>query len=346
MNFQQVDLSCRSSHISLSWCLCECLYMTEYIVISTERAAAAVCREVIMSELFSGSILSISRENDLQTDVPPAGIHQGLTENCNGWLCHRLGSLPLMLMIFALKWPPIIVFFLLCLPDVISPAKWRAWKRCIRAFTGSDCETGLKEVAKKGVGRQNMKITSSFVLNGQRKKWCSNSRWKRVIMTVEQSMQFFHMCGVIRIPADSVHHVTSLMSCRMPNTKLIRRAIHEVVKPAALYLFIYLKHQPVTLRVCSRSVETTAALPAPQTQLSYWTTGTFLTRTEMRPVLKQPKCLKSQTALCSSCLNSCAWHSPPGIWGVHFYPKLIYKYINLIVDGLPFVSCGVYQGQH
>lgn len=149
MNFYKVDISSLSSHISLFWCLCECLYMTEYIVISTERDAAAVCREVIISDFLSGSILNISRENDLQSDVPPAGLHQGLTENCNGWLCHRLGSLLLMLMIFALKWPPIIVFFLLCLRDVISPAKWRAWKRCIRAFTGSDCETGLKEVAKK-----------------------------------------------------------------------------------------------------------------------------------------------------------------------------------------------------
>lgn len=129
--------------------VCESVYIPLNItVISTECAAAAVSREVIISDVLSGSILSISREYDLQTDVPPAGIHQGHTENCNGWLCHRLGSLPLMLMIFALKWPPIIVFFLLCLPDVISPAKWRAWKRCIRA-SGSDCETGLKKVAKK-----------------------------------------------------------------------------------------------------------------------------------------------------------------------------------------------------
>lgn len=76
---------------------------------------------------------------------------------------------------------------------------------------------------------------------------------------------------------------------------------------ACWFVFIYLKHQPVTSQACSRSVEATAALPAPQTQLSYWTTGTFFTWTEMRPVLKQPKCLKSQSALCSSCLNGCAW---------------------------------------
>lgn len=29
-----------------------------------------------------------------------------------------------MLMLFGLKWLPIIVYFLSCLPDVISPAKW------------------------------------------------------------------------------------------------------------------------------------------------------------------------------------------------------------------------------
>lgn len=37
-------------------------------------------------------------ENDLQADLDPAGIHQVLTENCNGQLCHTLGSLLLMLM--------------------------------------------------------------------------------------------------------------------------------------------------------------------------------------------------------------------------------------------------------
>lgn len=94
-------------------------------VISTERFAVAVCREVIISDLLSGYIISIFRENDLQTDVPPAGIHQGLTKNCNRGLCHRLGSSLLILMIFALKWPP-IVFLLLCLPDVISSSKWQA----------------------------------------------------------------------------------------------------------------------------------------------------------------------------------------------------------------------------
>lgn len=117
-------------------------------VISTERCAVAVHREVIISDLLSGSIISIFRENDLQADVPPAGIHQGLTENCNRGLCHRLGSLLLMLMIFALKWPPIIVFLLSCLPDVILPAKWQAGRPCIRAFTGSDSET-LERRGKK-----------------------------------------------------------------------------------------------------------------------------------------------------------------------------------------------------
>lgn len=88
--------------------------------------------------LLSGSIISIFRENDLQTDVPPAGIHQGLTENYNRGLYHGLGSSLLMLMIFAPKWPPIIVFLLSCLPDVISPAKLQAGNSGIRAFTGSD----------------------------------------------------------------------------------------------------------------------------------------------------------------------------------------------------------------
>lgn len=110
-------------------------------LISTERCAFAVCREVIISDFLSGSIISIFGENDLQTDVPPAGIHQGLTENCNIGLCHRLGSLLLMLMIFALKWLPIIVFLLSCLPDVISPSKWQAGKARIRTFTDSDCIT-------------------------------------------------------------------------------------------------------------------------------------------------------------------------------------------------------------
>lgn len=146
------------------------IYTTVNInVISTERCEVAVRREVIISDLLSGSIISIFRENDLQADAPPAGIHQGLTENCNRVLCHRLGSLLLMLMIFALKWPPIIVFLLSCLPDVILPAKWQAGKPCIRAFTGSDSETPERR-GKKGGGRREMRITSSFVLNGQRKK--------------------------------------------------------------------------------------------------------------------------------------------------------------------------------
>lgn len=103
--------------------------------------------------------------------MAPAGIHQDLTENYNRGLCHRLGSslLMLMMLIFALKWPPIIVFLLSCLPDIISPAKWQAGKPCIRAFTGSDCETPERR-GKKGGGRQEMRITLSVVMNGQRKK--------------------------------------------------------------------------------------------------------------------------------------------------------------------------------
>lgn len=42
------------------------IYTTVNInVISTERCAVAVCHEVIISALLSGSILSIFRENDL-----------------------------------------------------------------------------------------------------------------------------------------------------------------------------------------------------------------------------------------------------------------------------------------
>lgn len=149
----------------MKWFLSMFIYTTVNInVISTERCAVAICREVIISDLLSGPIISIFRENDLQTDVPPAGIHQGLTENCNRGLCHRLGSSLLMLMIFALKWPAIIVFLLSCLPDVISPAKWQAGKPCIRAFTGSDCETP-ERCGEKGGGRWEKRITSSFVLN-------------------------------------------------------------------------------------------------------------------------------------------------------------------------------------
>lgn len=91
------------------------------------------------------------------------------------------------------------------------------------------------------------------------------------------------------------------------NTKVSHSRSCQACWSVFIYLFIYFKHWPVTSQACSRGVEATAALPAPQTQLSYWTTGTFFTRTEMRPVLKEPKCLKSQTALCSSCLNCWAW---------------------------------------
>lgn len=81
---------------------------------------AAIHCEVIINDLLSGLIMSILRENDLQTDLDPAGIHQILAEHCNR---HTLSSLLLMLMFFSLKWLPIIVFFLSCLPDVISAAK-------------------------------------------------------------------------------------------------------------------------------------------------------------------------------------------------------------------------------
>lgn len=118
-----------------------CLYIYTRLninLISTERCAVAVCREVIITDFLSGSIISIFRQNDLQTDVPPAGIHQGLTENRNRGLCHRLGFSLLILMIFALKWPPIIVFLPSCLSDVNSPSKWQAGNAPIRTFTSSD----------------------------------------------------------------------------------------------------------------------------------------------------------------------------------------------------------------
>lgn len=88
---------------------------------------ATICCEVIISDLLLGLIMSILRKNDLQTDLDPAGIHQVLTKRCNRQLCHRLSSL--LLMLFSLKWLPIIVFFLSCLPDVISPAKWQKKKK-------------------------------------------------------------------------------------------------------------------------------------------------------------------------------------------------------------------------
>lgn len=149
MNIYKVNISSRVHQISFLWFLCVYIQLGIFTGTSTECSAAAVCREIIIGDLLSGSILSIFRGNDLQTDVPPAGIHQGLTENCNIRLCQSVGSSLLTLMIFALKWPPIIVFFLSCLPDVISPAKWRAGNPCVRAFTGSDCETLGREKWKK-----------------------------------------------------------------------------------------------------------------------------------------------------------------------------------------------------
>lgn len=117
-----------------------------FIVMSLGSCTAAIRCKVIINDLLSGLIMSILRENDLQTDLDPVGIHQVLTEHCNRQLCHRLGCLLLMLMLFSLKWLHIIVSFLSCLPDVISPAKWQEKKKkkkksCIRAFTGSHCDT-------------------------------------------------------------------------------------------------------------------------------------------------------------------------------------------------------------
>lgn len=59
---------------------------------------AAIHCEVIINDLLSGLIMSILRENDLPTDLDPAGIHQVLAELCNRQLCHTLSSLLLMLM--------------------------------------------------------------------------------------------------------------------------------------------------------------------------------------------------------------------------------------------------------
>lgn len=75
---------------------------------------AAIHCEVIINDLLSRLIMSSVRENDLQTDLDPAGIHHILREHCNRQLCHILSSLLLMLMFYGLKWHPVIVFFLSC----------------------------------------------------------------------------------------------------------------------------------------------------------------------------------------------------------------------------------------
>lgn len=106
-----------------------CLYVAHHCElccgVSGEALRLQFTVNVIINDLLSGLIMSILRENDLQTDLDPAGIHQVLTEHCNRQLCHILSSLLLMLMFFSLKWLPVIVFFLSCLPDVISPTKWQ-----------------------------------------------------------------------------------------------------------------------------------------------------------------------------------------------------------------------------
>lgn len=55
--------------------------------------------------------------------------HAGVQRIENWQPCHTLRSFLLMLMLFSLKWLPIIVFLLSCLPDVISPAKWQKEKK-------------------------------------------------------------------------------------------------------------------------------------------------------------------------------------------------------------------------
>lgn len=118
------------------------------ILMSLGSCTAVICCKVIISDLLLGLIMSILGENDFQKHLDPVEIHQGLTEHCNRQLCHRLGSLLLMLMLFPLKGLPIIVSFLSCLPDVISPAKWGEKKSCIRPFTGSHCDTLTRKKKK------------------------------------------------------------------------------------------------------------------------------------------------------------------------------------------------------
>lgn len=134
------------------------------------RFMAPIHCEVIINDLLSGLIMSILRENDLQTDLDPAGIHQVLRERCNRQLCHTLSSLLLMLMFFSLKWLPVIVFFLSCLPDVISPAKRQEKKSCIRAFTGSLCDTLTGIKVTRNWSRRKMETTSLCVLNRTKTK--------------------------------------------------------------------------------------------------------------------------------------------------------------------------------
>lgn len=180
-----------------------------------------------------------------------------------------------------------------------------------------------------------MKITSSFVLNGQRKKWWSNSRWKRVIITVAQSVQFYHMCGVIRIPADSIHHVTSLMSCT--RRQIQKWAIHEGVKPAGLYLFIYLFQTPASNFTSVLTWRWGHCCPSRSTDPTELLNNWHFLYTDWNEV-------GVEAAKVSQITNSfvfflfkrlCLTRSPPGIWCVHFYPKLTHQQIYLIVDGLP-----------
>lgn len=147
---------------------------------------AAIHCEVIINDLLSGLIMSILRENDLQTYLDPAGIHQALTEHCNRQLCHTLSSLLLMLMFFSLKWLPVIVFFLSCLPDVISPAK----RQHQGIYWISLWYSNRKKVTRNW-SRQKMETASICVLNRTKTKQMKPLRLKlRLDIIVKQVMQF------------------------------------------------------------------------------------------------------------------------------------------------------------
>lgn len=111
---------------------------------------AAIHCEVIINDLLSELIMTVLRESDLQADLDPAGIHQVLTEHCNRQPHIQLLAIDADFFFSSLKWLPDIVFFLSCLPDVISPAKWQKKKN---NASGHLLDLSMIALKKKGVTR-------------------------------------------------------------------------------------------------------------------------------------------------------------------------------------------------